>query len=266
MNTITTIVETPKGKGQKFDFDPLLGCFKLNKVMPSGLVFPFDFGYVPGTVGGDGDPVDVMILSELETFSGCAVDCRVIGGIKASQRETNGERMRNDRIIAVADVSRQYAAVNKLSDLPKGTMDELEAFFSNYNAQAGKEFKPLERLSPIKAMAIIEQARAEATKDTFVQLFIPQNDEKGRPFPPSYFTKLNEELKDKFDGFTVYSRSPAEGIWKEEGGDTISDQMLVYEVLTHSADGSYFQELKPRLEKRFGQTEILILLSQVRKV
>jgi hypothetical protein len=77
---------------------------------------------------------------------------------------------------------------------------------------------------------------------------------------------VNSELKDKFGGFTVYSRSPAEGIWKEDGGDTISDQVLVYEVLTHNADNNYFKELRPRLEKRFEQTEILILLSQVRKV
>lgn len=266
MKSITAIVETPKGKGQKFDFDPALGCFKLNKVMPAGLVFPYDFGLIPGTVGGDGDPLDVMILSEIETFTGCALDCRVIGGIKATQREVTGERMRNDRIVAVAEVSAHYASVEKLSDLPNGTMDKLEAFFSNYNAQAGKVFKPLERLSPAKAMAIVEQARSEAMKDTFVELFIPQNDQNGRPFPASYFTRLNAELKDKFGGFTVYSRSPAEGIWKEDGGKTIRDQVLVYEVLTHNTDSRCFKELKPRLEKRFKQTEILILLSQVRKI
>jgi inorganic pyrophosphatase len=266
MTLITAIIETPKGKGQKFDFDPLLGCFKLNKMMPAGLVFPYDFGYIPGTAGGDGDPLDIMVLSEIETFSGCAVDCRVIGGIKATQREISGERMRNDRIIAVAGVSRQYASVEKLGDLPKGTMDELEAFFANYNTQAGKVFSPLERLSPAKALALIEKARSEATKNTFVQLFLPLTDQNGKPFPASCFTQVNSELKDKFGGFTVYSRSPAEGIWKEDGGDTISDQVLVYEVLTHNADNNYFKELRPRLEKRFEQTEILILLSQVRKV
>jgi inorganic pyrophosphatase len=266
MTLITAIIETPKGKGQKFDFDPLLGCFKLNKMMPAGLVFPYDFGYIPGTAGGDGDPLDIMVLSEIETFTGCAVDCRVIGGIKATQREISGERMRNDRIIAVAGVSRQYASVEKLGDLPKGTIDELEAFFGNYNSQAGKAFKPLERLNPARALVMIKKGRSEAMKDTFVQLFIPKNDQNGRAFPASHFTKLNSEFKDKFGGFTVYSRTPAEGIWKKDGGDTIIDQVLVYEVLTHTTDTNYFKELKPRLEKHFGQTEVLILLSHVRKV
>lgn len=263
---ITAIVETPKGKGLKYDFDPLLGCFKLNKVMPAGLVFPYDFGYIPGTTGGDGDPVDILVLSELETFSGCAIDCRIIGGIKASQREPDGEQMRNDRIIAVADVSRLYAYVNKLADLPRGVLDELESFFRNYNEQAGKIFKPLERLSAKQAVSLVEKAKSEAMKDTLVQLFLPQSDHSGQPFPASFFSRLNHELQDKFGEFTVCHRSPAEGIWTPHAGNTVSESLIVYEVLIHAADSGYWRTLKSKLAKQFAQQEILILLTKVSKV
>jgi len=109
--------------------------------MPVGMVFPFDFGYIPGTIGGDGDPLDVVVISELDTFTGCAMDCRVI--VKASQKERDGKQMRNDRFLMVPLVSVQYAGANSLNDLPKGMLNQVESFFRKYNAQAGKTFEVL---------------------------------------------------------------------------------------------------------------------------
>jgi inorganic pyrophosphatase len=262
---ITAIVETPRGQGLKYDYDPLLGCIKLKKIMPSGLVFPFDFGYIPATIGGDGDPVDVLIISEVSTFPGCAVDCRIIGGIKANQQERDGSVMRNDRIIAVPEVSLQYSAVNQLTDLPKALIDQIETFFQNYNQQAGKVFEALKRLSPQQAFTIVEESRTEAQKDTLVQLYIPLSDDKGEPFPQHYYTKLNTELKAKFGGLTVYDRSPATGLWKDDQG-TVKDQMLIYEVLTSSIDGNYWKEIKKRLEKQFAQKELMVLITKTCKL
>ena len=159
LQTITAIVETPKGQGLKYDYDPQLGCMKLNKIMPAGVVFPFDFGFIPSTIGGDGDPIDVLIISEISTFPGCAVDCRIIGGIKAQQEERDGSTMRNDRIYVVPEISVQYATVKKLTDLPEELLNQLETFFQNYNEQAGKTFKPLTRLTPAQANKIVEKAR-----------------------------------------------------------------------------------------------------------
>lgn len=99
METVTTIVESPKGSGQKYNYVPEINCFKLTKVMPAGLVFPFDFGFITDTKGEDGDPLDIIIISEIVSFPGCCMDCRVIGGIKALQTERNGETVRNDRFL-----------------------------------------------------------------------------------------------------------------------------------------------------------------------
>src|ERR1051325_6834357 len=98
--SITAIVETPRGSAQKYDYDKKKKWFKLKKMMPAGMVFPFDFGFIPGTKGGDGDPLDVVIISELKSFPGCCMDCNVIGGFKATQTE-NGKTVRNDRFFVI---------------------------------------------------------------------------------------------------------------------------------------------------------------------
>ena len=266
MESIIAIVETSKGQGLKYDYDPILGCLKLNKIMPAGLVFPFDFGYIPGTTGGDGDPVDVMIISEMPTVPGCAIDCRVIGAIQASQQERDGTKMRNDRIIAVPEISLQYAGVKEIKDLPEALILQLETFFENYNKQAGKHFKPLKRLTARQAINTIKIARDTAVKDTLVQLFVPLYDQAGKAFPENYYTKLTARLKEKFGGVTIYSRSPATGLWKQEGAKTVQDKLLIYEILSSTIDNSYWQELKVQLEKQFNQDELLVLLTKIRKL
>jgi inorganic pyrophosphatase len=153
---VTVMVESPKGYNQKFNYDEDSKRFKLSKLLPAGLVFPFDFGMIPNTKGEDGDPLDVIVLSENPTFPGCLVDCRIIGALKAEQTERNGDTMRNDRFIGVSQVSKIFADAKTLDDLPKNTIDELEAFFINYNQQAGKQFKVLERLAAEQAADLVE--------------------------------------------------------------------------------------------------------------
>src|SRR5437762_12327764 len=128
---ITVIIETPKGSAQKYNYDAKNKWFKLKKVLPEGMVFPFDFGFIPGTKGGDGDPLDVIIISELKSFPGCVMDCRIIGGITAEQTE-KGKTVRNDRFLAIPEVSELFAKVKSIEDLPKDVIRQIETFFINY--------------------------------------------------------------------------------------------------------------------------------------
>jgi inorganic pyrophosphatase len=162
MQFITAIVETPKGSAQKYDWNEELRLFKLAKILPAGLQFPFDFGFIPGTRGEDGDPLDVIIISEVKSFTGCCMDCRIIGAITAHQTEKDGKIVRNDRFLAVPEVSQLFKNVQSFTDLPEDILNQLEAFFKNYNEQAGKEFQPLNRISAAEALALIQQGR-EAT-------------------------------------------------------------------------------------------------------
>ena len=97
---IQVVIETPKGSRNKYSFDPKLRTFSLKKVLPAGMSFPYDFGFVPSTKAEDGDPTDVLVLMDEPAFPGCLLKCRIIGVMEGQQgKKKNGER--NDRIIAI---------------------------------------------------------------------------------------------------------------------------------------------------------------------
>src|SRR2546421_8211911 len=98
---VQVVIETPKGSRSKYAFDPDQRAFKLKKVLPEGMVFPHDFGFIPSTEAEDGDPLDVLLLMDQPAFPGCLVEARLIGVIEGEQSE-DGKKERNDRLLAVA--------------------------------------------------------------------------------------------------------------------------------------------------------------------
>ena len=154
---LRVIIETPRGSRNKFDYDEELGLFKLGGVLPAGAVFPFDFGFVPSTTGGDGDPLDVLVLMDEAAFTGCLVEARLIGVIEAEQTERDGETTRNDRLVAVADAARNHKEVSTLAQLSENLLDEIEHFFVSYNEVKGKKFVPLGRFGSERAWQLIEE-------------------------------------------------------------------------------------------------------------
>ncbi len=162
---LNVIVETPKGSRNKFEFDHNYGLFKLSGVLPAGANFPFDFGFIPSTLGGDGDPLDVLVLMDEPAFTGCLVPSRLIGVITAEQTERDGETTRNDRLIAVAADSRTHSNLESIAQLqqsehPGGNnlLEEIEHFFISYNTIKGKRFKPFGRFGPDHAKRLIDDA------------------------------------------------------------------------------------------------------------
>ncbi len=157
MELVNAIIECPKGSGHKYDYEPEMRCFKLSKILPAGLVFPFDFGFIPDTKGEDGDPLDVIVISEIQSFPGCCMDCRIVGAIKAEQTERNGDKMRNDRYLAIPHVSQLFTDINEADNLPSNIITQIENFFKNYNEQAGKKFEVLELLGAEDAYQMIKK-------------------------------------------------------------------------------------------------------------
>ena len=154
--TLNVVVETPQGSHLKFDYDEKRRMFRLGGVLPAGAVFPFNFGFVPSTRGGDGDPLDVCVLMDGPAFAGCLLAARLVGVIEAEQTES-GETERNDRLIAVAEKSRDHKDVRDLGDLSGNLVDEIEHFFVSYNAVKGKEFRPTGRSGPDRAAKIVRE-------------------------------------------------------------------------------------------------------------
>jgi inorganic pyrophosphatase len=157
------IVETPRGHRNKFKFEQKSGAFRLGSVLPAGLSFPYDFGFVPETKAEDGDPLDVLLLMDEPAFPGCVVTARLVGVIEAEQNE-NGETIRNDRIIAVATDAHDYADIKSMGDINKNLLKELEHFFISYNETRGKSFRLLGTKGPNRARKLVAAAKRKLKK------------------------------------------------------------------------------------------------------
>jgi inorganic pyrophosphatase len=154
---VQVIIETPANSRNKFAYDPDQGIFALKKVLPAGMVFPYDFGFLPQTLAPDGDPIDVLLLMDEPAFPGCAVRARLIGVIEGEQLDGK-KKIRNDRLIAVAEANHQYANVRKLKDLPSQWLKEVQDFFVNYHNLEGKKYRLLGCKGADAAMTLIKEA------------------------------------------------------------------------------------------------------------
>src|SRR5258708_17251505 len=151
--TCRAVIETPKRCRNKFDYDPDSGLFMLGGLLPEGMMFPFDFGFIPSTLGEDGDPLDILVLMDAPAHVGCLIEVRIIGIIEAEQTE-DGKTESNDRLLGVAIHSYDHQDVESISDLNKTLLAQLEAFFISYNKQQRKEVKVTAARAPTKAMMI----------------------------------------------------------------------------------------------------------------
>lgn len=159
---VEVVVETPKGSHNKLKYDAERAAVRLSHVLPVGMTFPFDFGFLPSTVGGDGDPLDVLILMDAPCPTGCIVDVRLVGVLEVEQREKSGEVVRNDRLIGVADTSATHGSTHELTDLAPAILQQIEAFFDQYNRLDGNEFRVLHRRGANVAARLARESAAEA--------------------------------------------------------------------------------------------------------
>ncbi|WP_201985185.1 inorganic diphosphatase [Hymenobacter rubidus] len=157
---VHVVVETPKGGRNKVAFDADLQAFKLKGVLPEGHSFPYDFGFIPSTKAEDGDPLDVLLLLDAPTFSGCVVEARLIGALEIAQEEKDGRTVRNDRLLAVAADSREHKSIHTLNDLPSDTLHEIEHFFISYNEVKGQTLTVLHRVGPERAHKLLRRAQS----------------------------------------------------------------------------------------------------------
>lgn len=157
---IHAIVETPKGCAAKYNFDEETQMFKLKKILPEGLSFPFHFGFIPFTKAEDGDPVDVLILMDEPSWPGCVIECKMLGVIEAEQTE-NGETARNDRMIASAVASHRYKEIKSIFALDAYLIDEIINFLISYNRLEEKEFKVIGRQGQQHAIRLIKKQMTE---------------------------------------------------------------------------------------------------------
>ena len=156
---VVIVVETPQGSGNKLKFDPALGVYRLDRVLPAGMTFPFDFGFVPRTRAEDGDPLDAVVLLDSPVHPGMVVFARLIGLLEMEQQDGGkGPWVRNDRVVAVAGGPKGHSSMRSLRDVDAFRLDAMGAFFAAYHALDGDRIRITGHTGIAAARAAIRRA------------------------------------------------------------------------------------------------------------
>ena len=154
------VIEANQGSRNKLKYNPELRAFELHAVLPLGASVPYDFGFVPSTLGEDGDPLDILVLMDETVPVGSVVRCRLLGVIEATQQDRPRHKpIRNDRLIAVVVDTHRYRGCDRLKDVPNSVLDEIERFFVFYNKQKGVKFVALRRRGMKAARRLIAEGQ-----------------------------------------------------------------------------------------------------------
>ena len=173
MKSIEVIIETTAGSAVKYNYDRGASVFKVKKVLPLGMVFPYHFGFIPNTIGDDGGALDAMIISEHGSFSGAHLNCRLIGALMASQKEKGKKSLRNDRFFFISVDSLLYEHIKTINDFGVKHNHQLKQFFINYNKAEDKIFTPIKVIGPAQAVPLINSSTS-ATNPGILRILKPK--------------------------------------------------------------------------------------------
>jgi inorganic pyrophosphatase len=160
---VHAVIETPANTRHKYAFEPKYGIMVLKQTLGEGLAWPYDYGFVPRTLADDGDPTDVLVISDAPTFSGCLMQVRVIGAILLKK---NG--VTNNRIVACPKkdpgVALNSDKFEDIDDVPKEMLAGIERFLAEYSEIEGNKIRVDGSCSRKKAIGLIEDDRRRFKK------------------------------------------------------------------------------------------------------
>lgn len=151
---VNGVIEIPRGSRAKYEIDKESGLIKLDRVIYASMYYPLNYGFIPQTLGEDGDPLDIVVLSQVSVVPLCLVPCRVIGVMQMIDRGVSDEK-----IIAVAEQDPSVSHIGDVKDLPGYLFSELRHFFENYKTLENKQVTINEFQSREYAYRIIETCR-----------------------------------------------------------------------------------------------------------
>src|SRR5437660_3803823 len=131
---VNAIIEIPLQSSNKYEYDKKLHVFRLDRTLHSPVHYPGDYGFIPCTLGQDGDPLDVLVLVEAPSFPGCLMEVRPIGVLRMVDQGKGDEK-----ILAVAESDPLYREVNDYSQVFSHTVRGIEHFFAIYKNLEGKK-------------------------------------------------------------------------------------------------------------------------------
>ena len=147
---VNAIIEIPRGSRAKYEIDKESGLIKLDRVIYASMYYPLNYGFIPQTLGDDGDPLDIVVLTQVSVVPLCMIPSKVIGVMQMVDR---GEA--DEKIIAVAEQDPSVSHINTVEDLPAYLLSELRHFFENYKTLENKKVVINEFLSRREAFNVI---------------------------------------------------------------------------------------------------------------
>ena len=153
------VVEIPKGGRNKYEYDPELGGIKFDRLLMSAATYPTDYGYLRGTLGQDGDPLDALVCLYEPTFPGCLIPVKPVGMFK--MRDEKGDRRQDHLCPAARPLLERVQAAR---GLPLPLRQEIEQFFSIYKDLEGKTVTIGGWRSREEALVVIEESRRRAVE------------------------------------------------------------------------------------------------------
>lgn len=153
-NIVDSIIEIPRGTKNKYEIDKKSGKIRLSRVQYSSMTYPSEYGYIDETLAGDGDPVDILLITEETSFPGCIIEAKVLGYL-----DTIDDNHQDPKIIAVNNVDPRCNFYNSLDELPKHLLIEIKNFFEQYKKLQNIEVQVFDYHSKEEALKIIAEAK-----------------------------------------------------------------------------------------------------------
>ncbi len=166
-SVVHVIVEIPKGRRSKFEVDKETGLLRLDRYLYSSLHYPGDYGFIPQTLAEDGDPLDIIVMVNEPTFSGCLIEARPIGLFKMTDRGLN-----DYKVLAVPSSDPIFAEMNDLWRVPAHFLKEVEHFFATY--------KELENPDGDDIVKTLGWESAERAKQEIITCIARWNEKEGK--------------------------------------------------------------------------------------
>jgi len=158
--SLKCLVEIPKGSRNKYEYDHDEDCIKLDRFLFSSMVYPTDYGFIPETLGLDGDPLDAMVCVSEPTFPGCMIDVKPIALFRMED-----DKGIDDKVLCVPLQDPAWNTLEQLDDLSKALRDEIAHFFSVYKDLEQKKVRVDGWYSKEDALEEIEAARERHRKN-----------------------------------------------------------------------------------------------------
>lgn len=155
---LNVVIEVPSGSRAKYKYLPKRGVFELHKALGMGFSFPFPFGFIPNTTGEDGDPIDVLVITNLDPPLGAVLPSRLIGAINIEQQDPGKEAIRNDRLLVVPDIEHEDRPVSDIAELDDEQLKDIETFFVASGQRDGKTLRIVGRSGPADAARVLKAA------------------------------------------------------------------------------------------------------------